>query len=338
MIGGVETFRDLSDVATLRREVKQRYRLDDLVSKNHRMQEIFGVLPDIAASNATVLIQGETGTGKEVIAQAVHLRSPRNNGPFVKVNCATLPDTLLEAELFGHTAGAFTDAKKARVGRFAAADGGTIFLDEIGDISRAMQVKLLRVVQEKAFEPLGSSETVHVDARVIAATHRDLEALVRVGKFRGDLFYRLNVVSITLPPLRERREDIPLLVEHFLEKHRALTGKSIRSVSPDVLSAFMRHDFPGNIRELEHAIEHAFVLCHGETVGVEHLPGAIRNGHLPPTPEPSGATLKDREQEVILETLRRNRFNKVAAALALGVSRATLWRKMKRYRLPFQEP
>jgi PAS domain S-box-containing protein len=338
VIGGVETLRDLTDVIMLRREVKQRYRLDDLISKNHRMQEIFAVLPDVAASRATVLIQGETGTGKEVIAQAIHLHSPRKNGPFVKVNCAALPDTLLEAELFGHTAGAFTDAKKARVGRFAAADGGTIFLDEIGDISRAMQVKLLRVVQDRAFEPLGSSETVRADVRIVAATHRDLEESVRLGKFRSDLYYRLNVVSITLPPLRERREDIPLLVEHFLERYRALTGKPIRSVSPEVLAAFMRHEFPGNIRELEHAIEHAFVLAHSGTLDVEHLPGSFRNGGPAQAAASPSRTLKERERETVLAALRQTRFNKVDAARALGISRATLWRKMKRYGLPLREP
>ena len=333
IVGGVETFRDISEVDRLRREVKHQYRLDDMVSKNHLMQEIFSVLPDLAASDASVLIRGDTGTGKEVLAHSIHRLSPRGDGPLVKVNCAALPDTLLESELFGHVAGAFTDAKRDRAGRFARADGGTIFLDEIGDISPAMQVRLLQVVQEKRFEPVGSSKPVQVDIRILSSTHRDLETLVAAGDFRRDLYYRLNVVPIALPSLRERPEDIPLLIEHFLEKYRALTGKPIRSVDPGVLSVCLEHDFPGNIRELEHAVEHAFVLCRDETIRVEHLPLSLRRRVMEQAPAPP-ASLKDREREAVADALRRNGYNKIATARELGLSRTTLWRKMKALGIP----
>jgi PAS domain S-box-containing protein len=325
--GGVEIFRDISVVEELRREIKKTYRFRDMVSKNHRMQEIFSLIPDVASSRASVLIQGPTGSGKELLARAIHFESPRADKPFVKVNCGALPDALLESELFGHVAGAFTDAKTSRKGRFELADGGTMFLDEIGDVSPAMQVRLLRVLQEGMFEPVGSSESIAVDVRVISATHRDLKDLVAEGTFRDDLFYRINTVVLRIPPLKERLEDLPLLVEEFLDKFNSLTGKSVGSVSSSTMGILMRHDWPGNIRELEHVIEHAFVLVKGETIRPEHLPpgmGASDSGQ-------GLAPIERSERSAILEALEENAFDRAKTSRQLGISRTTLWRKMKRY-------
>jgi len=280
-----------------------------------------------------VLIQGETGTGKELLARAIHNESPRRDGPFVKVNCGALPDTLLESELFGHVAGAFTDARTDREGRFEAAAGGTIFLDEVGDTSPAMQVKLLRVLQDGAFEPVGSNQTRTTDARVVSATHQDLKSLVADGRLRDDLYYRINTVLLTLPPLRERREDIPLLVEHFIERFNHLTGKQVRNLSGDALRRFMTYGWPGNVRELEHAIEHAFVLVKGIAIDTQHLPEALRQTPQPSPPDDNAcprSPLAESERQVISATLQRHDGNKTAAAHELGLSRTTLWRKIRR--------
>jgi PAS domain S-box-containing protein len=275
--GGVETFRDLSVVETLRKELKRRYNFHDIVSKNKKMLDLFEILPQVALSDSSVLIEGESGTGKELFARAIHELSRRAEGPLVSVNCGALPDSLLESELFGHLAGAFTDAKKDRPGRFALADGGTIFLDEIGDISAAMQVRLLRVLQEKTFEPLGGTKTRKVDARVLAASNQNLDRLVEEGSFRKDLFYRINIVNLSIPPLRERREDIPLLVDHFIERFNRLRGKEVSHISTEALQLLMRHPFEGNVRELANIIEHAFVLCPGGILMPEHLPEGLRD-------------------------------------------------------------
>ena len=341
VIGGVEAFRDLSAVQNLRREMQRRYTLHDMVSKNHRMQEIFALVSDVAVSSASVLIQGETGTGKELLAQAIHNESLRRDGPFVKVNCGALPDTLLESELFGHVAGAFTDARAERKGRFELADGGTIFLDEIGDTSPAMQVKLLRVVQEGKFEPVGSSETRTIDARVVTATHRDLKEAVSTGAFRQDLYYRINTVQLTLPALRDRREDIPLLVEHFIERFNGLTEKGVRKVSDTAMRALMRYGWPGNVRELEHAIEHAFVLVKGPTIDLHHLPDELSSAAPQPgDPDqgqpPSRSILGGAERQAIEEVLARHHWNKTAASQELGMSRSTLWRKMRKLGIAHQ--
>jgi PAS domain S-box-containing protein len=325
--GGVEIFRDMSVVEELRREIKKTYRFRDMVSKNHRVQEIFSLIPDVAASSASVLIQGPTGSGKELLARAIHFESPREERPFVKVNCGALPDTLLESELFGHVAGAFTDAKTARKGRFELADGGTMFLDEIGDVSPAMQVRLLRVLQEGTFEPVGGSKSIAVDVRIISATHHDLKDLAAQGRFRDDLFYRINTVVLSIPSLRERLEDLPLLVEEFLDKFNSLTGKSVRSISPSTMEILMSHDWPGNIRELEHVVEHAFVLVKGEVIRPEHLPaglGASGSAQLL-------APIERSEKSAILEALEENAFDRAKTSRRLGISRTTLWRKMKRY-------
>lgn len=272
IIGGVETFRDLSAIEELKKELSQKYTLGDIISKNHLIHDIFNILPNIAESDSTVLIQGASGTGKELFANAIHHLSRRKEKPFVKVNCGALPDTLLESELFGYVKGAFTDAKKDKLGRFALANGGTIFLDEIGDMSPSLQVKLLRVLQEKEYEPLGSTGPRKTDVRIIAATNQDLSQLMREGKFRDDLFYRLNVVKLELPPLSKRREDIPLLIDAFVQKFNAKMGKQITGVSDEALRLLLEHDYPGNIRELENIIEHAFVLGRGERIDVDCLP------------------------------------------------------------------
>ena len=328
VIGGVETFRDVSVVEELRKELDGRHVFADIISKNHRMGEIFDMLPQLAASDSTVLIQGESGTGKELVARALHHMSGRAGKPMVVVNCGALPDTLLESELFGYKAGAFTGARTDRKGRFAAADGGTVFLDEIADVSPALQVRLLRFLQERTFEPLGGDETVKVDVRIVAASNRDLEELVASKRFRQDLYYRVAVVEIELPPLRERREDIPLLVDHFLSHFNRLGGKRVKGVSAEAMRALMRHDYPGNVRELENAIEHAVVLCRGTMIHGEHLPEGMRREAV--RGGTAARSLKEAEAAFLEEALARNNRDRGATAEELGVHRTTLWRMMKR--------
>lgn len=329
VIGGVETFRDLTLVDELRKELYKRHTFDDIISKSENMLELFSVLPQIAESDSTVLIVGASGTGKELFARAIHNNSSRRNGPFVAVNAGALPDTLCESELFGYKAGAFTDAKRDKPGRFALARDGTIFLDEIGDISAAIQVRLLRVLEERVFEPLGSTKTIKTNARVIAATHRNLEKLVEDGRFRQDLYYRINVVKLAIPSLRERKQDIPLLVDHFVWRFNHLTGKQIIGVSDEALGALMVHDWPGNVRELENAIEHAFVLCQQSVIQPHHLPA-----HLVPKSQSlllaQGLTLREIEKHAIEETLARNGWKKVRTARQLGIDKNTLRRKIQR--------
>ncbi len=336
IIGGVETFRDLSLVEELRKELTGRHTFFDIVSKSKEMHRLFVILEQVAQSDSTVLLQGESGTGKELFAKAIHSLSARSKGPLVIVNLGALPDSLIESELFGHKAGAFTGARVDRIGRIAAAEGGTLFLDEIGDLSPHLQVRLLRVLQEKTYEPLGSNKTIHANIRIVAATNKDLNALVKKGSFREDLYYRINVVRLTLPPLRERREDIPLLVDHFLRKFNQLSGKEITGVSQEVLVSLMAYDFPGNVRESENIIEHATVLCRGELIEIQHLPDYLQPA-LPlketGTQEPiSSKRMKwaDLERGFLLQVLRDNNWNRQAAARELGIGRQTLWRKMKR--------
>jgi PAS domain S-box-containing protein len=328
-VGGVETFRNLSVLETLRKELKQRYTFRDIVSKNKKMQELFDVLPQVALSDAAVLVEGESGTGKELFARALHDLSHRRDGPLITVNCGALPDTLLESELFGHKAGAFTGAGSDHPGRFSLADSGTIFLDEIGDVSPALQVRLLRVLQEKTFEPLGSTRTQKVDVRVIAATNRDLKKLVSDGTFREDLFYRIDVVTLKIPPLRDRREDIPLLIEHFTDHFNRLQGKEVAGAAPETLNILMNHKFPGNVRELMNIIEHAFVLCLGGVLLPEHLPDFLRPDEFARR-KTSPLSLSDLEAELIRETLAQNGHSRTATARQLGIHKTTLWRKMKK--------
>jgi PAS domain S-box-containing protein len=332
IVGGAETFRDLSLVEELRKELEGRFQIGDLVSRSAAMRRVFDLLPQIAPSDATVLIHGETGTGKELLARAIHNLSPRKNKPFVPVNCGALPDTLLESELFGYEKGAFTGAVKDKPGRFALAEGGTVFLDEIGDISPAMQVRLLRVLQERTYEPLGGTQMRRADVRIIAATHRDLAALIRKGSFREDLFYRLNVVNLDLPPLRKRKEDVPLLVEHFVARFNRRQGKLVAGVASDVLALLMAHDYPGNVRELENIIERAFVLCGAGRIERVHLPPEL-TGQPAAVPAPAGDTIvaqtRATEAQAIRTALEQHGFNRLAAARALGLHKSTLFRKIK---------
>ncbi len=341
MIGGVETFRDHSLVEELRKELYGRFQLGDMVSSSPEMQKIFNILPQIAQSDSTVLIEGETGTGKELTARAIHELSPRRKRPFIAINCGALPDTLLESELFGYKAGAFTHAVRDKPGHFALAQGGTIFLDEIGDTSAAFQVRLLRVLQEREFTPLGGVQKIKTDIRIIAASNKNLQELAEKGLFRQDLYYRINVVKLKLPPLRERMEDIPLLVEFFINKFNRIKGKAISGVDQNVLKQLMTHGFPGNIRELENILEHAFVLCSEGNIQLQHLPGTLVTSPHPPRANGfENDPIKAAEYKVITEALKRNQYNRNATARELGMHKSTLFRKIKKLgiHLPKPEP
>ncbi len=337
LLGGVEMFRDLSVVEELRRAIEDRYTRDDIVSKSPAMEAVRELAALVAKSESTVLIEGEPGTGKELVARAIHNLGARKDRPFVAVNCGALPDSLAESELFGYVKGAFTDAHKDKPGRFAMAEGGTIFLDEVGEISPAMQVKLLRVLQEREFTPLGGVESRRADVRVLAATNRDLASEVGYGRFRQDLFFRLNVVRINIPPLRARTEDIPLLAEHFVRRFNALQGRRITGLSERAMSQLLTYDYPGNVRELENAVEHAFVVCGLSVIEREDLPPHVLGetvAVLDPRreePAPRVQPLQDAEAETIRRVLARTGGNRTQAAKRLGVSRNTLWRKMKKY-------
>jgi transcriptional regulator with PAS, ATPase and Fis domain len=275
-----------------------------------------------------VLIQGPSGSGKELLSQAIHDLSPRRYGPYIRLNCAALPDTLLESELFGFTKGAFTDAKRDKPGMFSLANGGTLLLDEISEMDVSLQVKLLRVLNNGEYRPLGSTETLRTDARIIAATNADLLEAIRAGRFREDLYFRINVVTVEVPPLRERPEDLPLLVETFIDRLAEKNQKAIRGLSPEALAILRKYSFPGNVRELANAIEHAFVMCHGVEIGVEHLPE-----HMVQESRLTGGTLyhEKSEREVILEALQRHGGSRAGVSRELGMHRTTLWRKMKSY-------
>jgi PAS domain S-box-containing protein len=330
MIGGVETFRDLSAISKLRKSLQKHHSFENMVSKNQKMLEIFSTLLLIADSDCTVLIEGATGTGKELLAKAIHNNSPKKNGPFVPVNCGALPDTLIESELFGYKAGAFTDARTDKPGRFARAQNGTIFLDEIGDISTALQTRLLRVLEEKIYEPLGSIKPKETNARVVAATHQELDKLVEEKKFREDLFFRINVMKLTLPTLAERKEDIPLLVNHFIGRFNREKGKNILGLTQEAMAAVMLYDWPGNIRELENAIEHAFVLCKEELIRLQCLPDTLLS-EINAIFATDGTTLKDIEKNAIIQALQRNNWKKAVTAKELGIDKNTLRRKIVRY-------
>ncbi|MFZ0134008.1 MAG: sigma 54-interacting transcriptional regulator [Desulfobacterales bacterium] len=331
VIGGVETFQDLSQVEQLQKQLENRYTFEDIVGRSPAMVRLFELLPHIADSSSTVLIEGPSGTGKELFARAIHNLSPRRRKRFVAVNCAALPDTLLESELFGHRAGAFTDAKRDKPGRFALADGGTIFLDEIGDISPALQVRLLRVLQDRIVEPLGAVEPLPVNVRVVVATNRNLAKLVKGGRFRDDLYYRIRVIHLTLPALRQRREDIPLLADHIVAKFNRLQGKDIAGVSVEAMARLMEHDFPGNVRELENIIEQAFVLCRGGIIELHHLPPELRVGPRTSAESFSPMRLRTMEKLLITEILQRRNGNRKLAARDLGIDASTLYRKIKAF-------
>ncbi len=353
VLGGAETFRDLSELENLRKELEQKKQDAGLTSKSSSMEHILSMLPAVSDSMATVLIRGETGTGKEVLARTIHDMSPRAQHPFVAINCSALPENLLESELFGYRKGAFTGADRDKPGRFALAEGGTLFLDEIGELTPALQVKLLRVLQEHEYEPLGGTRAVKADVRILCATNRDLSAMIAEGLFRQDLYYRIHVIAIDLPPLRERREDIADLAESFLARAVARSGKIITGFTPAVLRAFYAYAWPGNIRELENGIERAVVLTPaGGVVDVDVLPPEICREGVSPHDTADGsvpvmasrfqnsgnpadialAEARDEtERAYITAMLEKNGWHREKTALSLGMNKATLWRKMKKY-------
>jgi len=325
----------LAETRVLRERLDDKYRFENIIGRSSEMLEVFRLVEKVAPTQASILIGGDSGTGKELIAQAIHQRSPRRDAPFVKVSCAALPETLLESELFGHERGSFTGAVARRAGRFELAAGGTIFLDEIGDVQPGMQVKLLRFLQERQFERVGGNRTLTVDVRVIAATHRDLPALIREGKFREDLYYRLNVIEIVLPPLRTRTQDIPLLVDFFVQKFAVANGKEIAGLNEETLAALMAYSWPGNVRELEHAIERAIILARDRTLDLSLFP-VIPRPEVP-SKRPAGlvvpgATLDEIERDAIQRTLEAVGGSTTRAAAILKISPRTIQYKMKQYR------
>ncbi|MEX2146088.1 MAG: sigma-54 dependent transcriptional regulator [Candidatus Rokuibacteriota bacterium] len=329
-----ERQRLLTENRELRDALVGRHRVEGIIGESGQMQEVLSLVRRVAPSDATVLIRGESGTGKELIAKAIHYASPRASGLLVKVNCAALPETLIESELFGHEKGAFTGAVSARKGRFELADGGSLFLDEIGDLPAPVQVKLLRVLQEREVERVGSSRPIAVNVRLLAATHRNLEALVREGRFRDDLYYRINVVTVTLPPLRERREDLPLFIDHFLRTFAAKNAKTIRGLSREARDTLLRYDYPGNVRELENVIERAVVLTRDEVIGLADLPLTLAE----PAPEPEAgagliAAVEGLERRMIRQALAQANGTQTRAADLLGISERVLRYKLKKYGL-----
>jgi PAS domain S-box-containing protein len=336
IIGGVEIFRDNTEIEELRRELSERGRLGDLVGTSPAMQQVFRLLPDLAAAAAPVLITGESGTGKELLAREVHRRGPRAAEPFVTVNAAALPDSLLESELFGYEKGAFTGAAGSKPGRFQEADGGTLFLDEIGDLSPAFQVKLLRALESGEVTPLGSNSPRVVDVRIITATNRDLRRLMESGAFREDLFYRLRVLPVRLPALRERRSDIPELIEHFRRRLAARTGRAVEGLTDEAFALLYDYDYPGNVRELRNILERAFALCHGPRIDLRHLPEELladRRTQVETADDVPPITERSDQRQRLLAALREHRWHRQRTAEALGISRTTLWRWMKHHGL-----
>jgi two-component system response regulator HydG len=351
IIGVVETVTDLSEIFKARQKAEEamirlgeKHRLDNLIGKSHEMQKVFAAINAAAASDATILIMGESGTGKELVAGAIHQRSARTTYPLIAVNCSALTESLLESELFGHVKGAFTGATQNRTGRFEEADGGTVFLDEIGEISPYIQVKLLRVLQEREIERVGDSKTRKVNIRIMAATNRDLYSRVQEGHFRDDLYYRLKVFPIVLPPLKIRKEDIPLLTRHFIDRQNRKTGKNIKGISQHAMRVFLDYSWPGNVRELENAVEHAFVLCNREQIEVSDLPLEIRQpgnecwpGAISGTAARKARIGKDLSKEELTELLEISDWNKAEVARRLGVSRTAVWKYMKKWEIPLQK-
>lgn len=337
VFGGVEIFHDISQIVALKEELKGRYSFGRIIGRSEKMQEIFDLLPVIAQSKSTVLIEGESGTGKELVAHALHENSSRREGPFVKLNCAALSEGVLESELFGHVRGAFTGAVQSRPGRFELASGGTLFLDEIGEISSSMQVKLLRVLQEEEFERVGGTKTVKVDVRVIAATNRDLKQAMEAGEFRKDLYYRLRVIPITLPPLRERQEDLPLLIQSFIDRYNAELGKNIQGLTSEAMKVLLNYHYPGNIRELQNIIEHAALLCNESRIDLRHLPGDLLPAQAQSTFLEAAMLesnpVKYLEEELIKMAMAEYGGNVSEVARRLSMGRSTLWRRLKEMKL-----
>jgi len=331
-VGGVETFRDQSLIFALKREIEKKFSFQDLTSRNSAMRRLFDVLPDIAESEATVLLQGDSGTGKELFAKAIHNLSGRKDGPLVTVNCGALPEPLLEAEIFGSKRGAYTGAVENRPGRLSMAEGGTLFLDEIGDLPLPLQVKLLRVLENHEFQPLGASNPLKANVRFITATHRNLEQMVEQGTFRRDLYFRINVVGLEIPSLSERPEDIPLLIDIFLDRFNRTYSKKIRGFSAEALQVLLNHSYPGNVRELLNLVEQTVILCRDSEIGIEHLPAGFLAVNHPEQTE-TFSKRKRPTKEVLESMLTRYSGNRKKVAHQLGVDRTTLWRWMKRYQL-----
>ena len=339
IVGGLATIADLSLKYQFNSEIRGRYTFYDMVGKDPAIQKIFEIVPVVASSDATILIEGPTGTGKDVLAKVIHNASQRSKKSLVKVNCAALPDNLLESEMFGYVKGAFTGAEKDKPGRFQEADGGTIFLDEIGDLPLSLQAKLLRVLEDKEFYPLGSRKTTKVDVRIISATNQNLEQLVAEKRFREDLFYRLNVMRLDLPPLKDRRGDIPLLISHILKRLCATRDTMVEKFSNDAMEVLLNYDYPGNVRELENIIEHALIVCQDKIIERIHLPLSLQDGISSPLPEeekrPFDREIEFSEKTLILDTLRKYNWNKGKTASALDINRTTLWRKIKKYNISY---
>ncbi len=337
IVGGLATITDLSLKYQFNSEIKGRYTFYDMVGKDPAIQKIFEIIPAVAASDATILIEGPTGTGKDVLAKVIHNASARSKNPLVKVNCAALPDNLLESEMFGYVKGAFTGADNDKPGRFQDADQGTIFLDEIGDLPLSLQAKLLRVLEDREFYPLGSRKTTKVDVRIISATNQNLGRLVQERRFREDLFYRLNVMRLELPPLKDRRSDIPLLISHILKRLRVTRDSRAENFSNNAMDVLLNYDFPGNVRELENIIEHALIVCQEEIIERRHLPLALQQGisSLLPAVENSlpDESVGISEKNMILDMLQKYSWNKGKTAAALNINRTTLWRKLKKYNI-----
>ena len=329
--GAVMVVKDETDLVSLERDLKKRRQFHGIIGKSEKMQKVYSLIEDLGDIETTVLVTGESGTGKELVAEALHYGGVRSNKPLVKVNCSALSENLLESELFGHVKGAFTGAVQDKIGRFQRADGGTIFLDEIGDISLSIQLRLLRVLSEKEFERVGDSTPARVNVRIVTATNQDLREKIRQGEFREDLYYRLRVVEIALPPLRERREDLPLLIGHFIEKFNQRFNRKISAVSADVMKLFVNYTWPGNVRELEHSLEHAFVLCRQSIIGIDDLPPEFKD--ITETKASFPIDEKKGDTQALLKALEKTGYNKAKAARLLGISRQTLYRKIRMYNL-----
>lgn len=333
-MGAVETFIDISEIKNLSEHLSEKYEFGNIVGRSKQMEKVFSLFESVSQTDSSVLITGESGTGKELVARAIHLNSPRKNGPFIALNCSAFAESLIESELFGHEEGAFTGAVKQKIGRFELAQGGTLFLDEIGDISIPVQTKLLRVLDTKQFERVGGNKSINMDARIIVATNKDLNEEIKAGRFREDLLYRINVMNIHLPPLRERLDDLPLLIEYFIRNFNEKFNKSISSVSADAYNLIANYDWPGNIRELENVIEHSFILCDDNTIKVEHLPERLKNKAVKSPVTQIANTdkpLANAEKETIINLLEKHDWVKKKVADELNINPSTLWRKMKKY-------
>jgi PAS domain S-box-containing protein len=336
-IGAVETFIDLSEIKNLSAHLDEKFSFENIIGKNKELKQILSVLESVAQTDSTVLITGESGTGKELAARAIHLSSSRRTNPFIAVNCSAFVESLIESELFGHEKGAFTGAVKTKIGKFELAQGGTLFLDEIGDLSLSIQTKLLRVLETREFERVGGNKIIKIDARIIAATNKNLSEEISSGRFREDLFYRINVINIHLPPLRERRDDLPLLVNHFIEQFNKKFNKNIKQFSSAAYEIILDYNWPGNIRELENVIEHCFILCNSDIIQVEHLPKRIKNLVIEKSHDNNvkSNNIIEVEKQMIFQALHNNKWNRKLAAKELNINPSTLWRKMKKYKIEF---